>query len=62
MDSFFTDDTDTGVGKTVLSLVLMQYLYHCGANPAHHVGNMSRLLRSVRLALYLLQPIKTVLL
>jgi len=35
MDSFFITGTDTGVGKTVLSLVLMQYLYHCGANPVY---------------------------
>ena len=35
MESFFITGTDTGVGKTVLSLVLMQYLYHCGANPLY---------------------------
>jgi len=33
MKSFFITGTDTGVGKTVLSLALMQYLYHCGENP-----------------------------
>ena len=35
MDSFFIAGTDTGVGKTVLSLILMQYLYHCGSNPIY---------------------------
>jgi dethiobiotin synthetase len=29
----FVTGTDTGVGKTVLSLLLMQFLYECGANP-----------------------------
>lgn len=34
-DYFFITGTDTGVGKTVLSLVLMQYLFHRGANPLY---------------------------
>jgi dethiobiotin synthetase len=30
---FFISGTDTGVGKTVLSLLMMRYFYHIGANP-----------------------------
>lgn len=32
-DRFFVTGTDTGIGKTVLSLLLMQYFFEMGENP-----------------------------
>ena len=33
MNRFYVVGTDTGVGKTVFSLILMQYFYSKGLNP-----------------------------